>query len=288
MSETREKHIGEAPLGENARKKLLFLLKEGSVGTEHLKDGSVTASKLATGIVDSLVDPLYEKIFEKVDSTFVADSFGNSTERTVSQKLLTDTVNDLYAKIREISGEPPVGLYLTATPEYFIGEEGADIHIEAISTNGIFEKVAFWVDEVFINEAESVYRLEADTHIDKSSVIRCRAQVLGMDYEVTREITHYNSFWLGAGSSYQDIMDTAHIVPFENRLRGAYNVTCQEGDRIIIIVGEHLREGFIRADLNGFEIPFASKVVTLGGNTYWVMTSENRYVAGTYNIDING
>lgn len=265
-------------------------LQEQSVSERVLQDKSVTSAKLSNDFIIQLAGSLSEQIIEIVHNKIIAKEFGNSNIITVSQKLLTDTINDLYAKIREINGEPPVGLYLTATPGYFIGEEGCNIHIEAISTSGIFEKVAFFIDDVQLEgaEAESVYRLEATTHVDDTVTVKCKASILGVDYEVEKTIQRYNSFWLGAAKDYTEIMDVAHIIPFENNLRGAYNIACEQGDRIIIIVGGALKEGFIRADLNGFEIPFESKKVTIGGNDYWVMTSENQYVAGTYNIDVNG
>lgn len=286
----QEKYIGESSISTKPKKKLIFMLNNDSVGTQHLKNRAVTPEKLSESVTDALSEPILQKVMEELYNTFVSDTFGNSQTITVSQKLLTDTINDIYAKIRELNGEPPVGLYMTVTPEYFIGEEGADIHIEAISTSGLFEKVSFLIDGVQLEGAENrlVYRLAADTHIDDTSTVKCKATVLGIDYEIEKTITRYNSFWLGAGATYTDIMDVAHNIPFENRIRGAYNVTCQEGDHIIVIVGEHLKEGFIRADLNGFEIPFSTEKVSIGGNDYWVMTSENVYVAGTYNIDING
>ena len=45
---------------------------------------------------------------------------------------------------------------------------------------------------------------------------------------------------------------------------------------------------FIRADMNGIEIPFTEQIVDIDDYSYSVLTSENAYVAGTYNIDING
>lgn len=289
MSTNIRKNIGEAEMGGEPKKALHLILKDNSVGTEHIKDRSITEEKIAADIIQKLVNVVTDESLPILKEKLIANMYGNNLDRTVSQRLLTDTINDLYAKIREINGEPPVGLYMLATPNYFIGEEGTDIHIEAISTLGIFEKIAFFIDDVPLgDEVEGVYRYSQDTHVAGTTVIKCKATVLGIDYEVEKVVTRYNSFWLGAGATYEDIMDVDHIIPFENNLRGAYDITCNQGDHIIIIVGSALVEGFIRADLNGFEIPFTSQKVTKNGNDFWVMTSENVYVEGTYNIDING
>jgi hypothetical protein len=83
-------------------------------------------------------------------------------------------------------------------------------------------------------------------------------------------------------------MDVQHVIPITNGMRGAYDVIVHEGEHIIVIVGESLREGFIRADINGVEIAFTESTVTVDDNTYRVFVSKDTYQAGTYNIDING
>ena len=40
--------------------------------------------------------------------------------------------------------------------------------------------------------------------------------------------------------------------------------------------------------MNGFEIPTTKTEVNINGTDYDVYTSVNTYLAGTYNIDING
>lgn len=287
----KEEYIGSANLSEQPSRGKRFVLRDDTVNTRHLKDGIITKEKIAPDFFEEFANIVSDRAIEILLDKVIKDKFGNNTDATISQKLLTDTINDIYAKFREIEGEPPVGIYMTVTPEYFIGEEGAHVHIEAITSANIFEKIAFYKNDELIPgaEAESVFRLEADVDIDDTSTIKCTATILGMDYTVEKTVIHYNSFWIGAGSSYRDIMDTSHVIPIDGGiLRGAYDITCNEGDHFIIIVGEALRQGFIRADLNGFEIPFNLTKITKDGNIYWVMMSENQYHQGTYNIDING
>ena len=284
-----EKYIGEGKLVGDIKKKLLFILNEDSIDTKHVKNGSITAEKLSEGIIDGLSEFVSEKVLDILVERIVANKFGNAENISISQKLLTDTINDIYAKLRDMAGEPPVGLYLTATPEYYIGEEGADVNIEAISTSGVFEHIAFYVDDELLAESEYVYRFQANTHIDNDAVIRCDATIMGIDYTTEKTVRRYNSFWLGAGTTYEDVMNLEHIIPVESEtLRGAYDVTCDEGNRFFIILGSAFKESYIRADLNGFEIPFTMTKITKDGNDYWVYASENQYHAGTYNIDING
>lgn len=288
MAEKQE-YIGKSSLTGKPDKLLKFVLGPGVVKAEHLSNGCVNADNISQDFLNSFAEEVSEKALELISGKFIVNKFGNSTEIGISQKLLTDTVNDLYAKLREMNGEPPVGLYMNVTPEYYIGEEGSTVNIEAISTSGVFEYIAFYVNDVLLSEAEYVYRHQAITHIDDDVTIKCNATIMGMDYTVEKKVRHYNSFWLGAGNTYEDVMTLEHIIPVEkDNLRGAYDITCGEGERFFIILGSAFKDSYIRADLNGFEIPFTSTKITKDGNDYWVYTSDNQYHAGTYNIDING
>ena len=179
---------------------------------------------------------------------------------------------------------------MAVTPEYYIGEEGSNIHVTAttVDTVGVFEQLDFYINGQLINHGENVDYMEFDTEITETSVVTCVAKILGVEYQRQAIITHYSSFWLGAGSTYTNVMKNSNLRPIANGMRGAYNIDLASGQKIIIVLGESLREGFIRADINGVEIAFVETTQTVDGNTYKVLTSENTYQAGTYNIDING
>lgn len=219
----------------------------------------------------------------------VSNRFGTDPHIGVSQKTLTEALNKLWNKIGSITGEQLEGFQLQVSPAYYIGEEGADVHIVATSADmGQFDHIAIYFNGELAAEAEETDRLEVDATLEGTTVIRCDATILGLDYSEQETVVHYSSFWLGAGQSYEEVMDNGHLIPITNGMRGAYDITCNEGDHIFVIVGEKLREGFIRADIDGFEIPFDETAVTVDENLYKVFTSRNIYLAGEYNIDING
>lgn len=222
--------------------------------------------------------------------TGLASIFGDSEDIGVTQKTLTDGFNKIWAKIEDITGESLLGFQMAVTPEYYIGEEGSNIHVTAttVDTVGVFEYIKFYINGQLIKEGENVDYMEFDTEINETSVVMCVAKILGVEYQKQTIITHYSSFWLSAGSTYSDVMKNSNLRPITNGMRGAYNINLTSGQKIIVVLGESLREGFIRADINGVEIAFVETTVTVDGNTYKVLTSENTYQAGTYNIDING
>jgi hypothetical protein len=83
-------------------------------------------------------------------------------------------------------------------------------------------------------------------------------------------------------------MINANRVELDKFGRAAKDVTLTSGQHIIIVMGQYMRPGFIRADINGVEIEFTESTYIENGNTYAVLTSVNTYQSGTYNIDING
>lgn len=220
----------------------------------------------------------------------ITDQFGDSELVAVNQKVHTAAINKIYEILENITGNIYHGINMVVTPEYFIGEDGATVSITAntTETNGIFEFIEFYINGSLIARGENVYYFTYNTTINETSVVKCVAKILGVEYTREKLITHYNSFWLGAGAAYSDIMDVEHVIPITNGMRGAYNVDVAQGQHIIIIVGESLAGGFLRADLNSVEINFTESTVTVDGKNYKVFTSEEVYSAGIYNIDING
>ena len=223
--------------------------------------------------------------------TGLASIFGDSEDIGATQKTLTRAINDIYNKIESLTGESTHGISLTCSPDYYIGEEGSTIHITAntVDTEGIFEELQFFINGLPITE--KVYNVESfsfDTEIDETVIIMCKAKILGIEYTEQKYITHYDSFWLGGGTVASDVMIFNNLRSISNNMRGSYNITLSEGQKIIIVVGTTLRNNFVRADMNGVEIQFIESTYTdVSNNVYKVLTSENTYQAGTYNIDIN-
>ena len=258
-------------------------LANDAVSTRNIQRGAVLPEKLDPELLDLILSAGTHGIA-------VANEFGDNKLISVSQKKLTDAFVKVWQKLEDITGESLQGITMAVTPDYFIGEDGADIHITAntVEANGIFEQIRFLINGAEVYSAENVDTLEYDAHIDETSVIKCEAKIMGVWYERQSIITHYNSFWLGAGTAYTDIMDVEHCIPITNGMRGAYDVDVAAGDHLFIVVGGSLAQGFLRADMNSIEIPFTESTVEIEGETYKVYTSVNTYNAGTYNIDING
>lgn len=281
------------------KKPLLFVLKERSVKTEHLDEKAVTPDKLSDDTVAYLEASLRKEIGDiqnQVNSynehgMSVSNEFGDNPHIGISQLTLTNAINRVWQKIEELTGEISHGITLTVDKEYFVSEDGADLHITVnpVDSTDIFERVSLYANGVLIDERDNVEDLyTVDYHIEESTLIRCEAKILGIPYEDKAFVTKYNSFWIGGGNSYLDVIQDTPI-PIENGMRGHYPVAVGDGEHIIVVVGEHLANGFIRADMNGVEIAFTlEEGVEVDGKKYNIYTSVNTFNEGTYDIDVNG
>ena len=288
----KEKYFSESMLRDKPNRRLALQIAPNAVTADKIAPYAVTPDKLHPDTIK-----IWDDIAKGAEMGGVAllQGFGNSIYFGVSQKVLTEAFNKIWAKIEDITGESLLGFQMAVTPEYYIGEEGCNVHVTAttVDTVGVFEEIRFLINGIQVwpateEEGKDVSYAEFDTEISETSVVECDAKILGIPYSKQAIITHYSSFWLGAGSTYIDVMKNSNLRPITNGMRGAYNIDLASGQKIIIVLGTSLREGFIRADINGVEIAFVETTQTVGGNTYKVLTSENTYQAGTYNIDING
>ena len=192
----------------------------------------------------------------------------------------------IWGKFSELTGETYDDIVFTVTPEYYVGENGCDVHITVAS--GIFEELQIYINGELISSNRNIGNLEQTVHIDNTSVITCKAKIEGNWHTVSKTVTHYDSFWVGAGQTAQEVMTFPNLKPINNGNKSNYNIPFSEGDMLFIIVIEQLKDYFVRADLNGVELPLKEKDdIVIDGVRYKVFCHETPWIAGTYNIDIN-
>lgn len=255
-------------------------IADDAVATRNIKDYAVTPEKLDPDLLNQIQSA-------GKHGYALSGKFGDSTLIGIHQAALTGAFDAVWRKLEDITGEVLRGFSWEVTPTYFISETAETISVTAAPlVLGLkFEHIALYVDDVLLKEEEDVSTFSHTFEIADTSIVRCEAKILGVPYTRLQTVTHYNNFFLGAGSSYADIMDLAHVIPVK---RGAYTIPVADGQRIIIVIGETLRDQFIRADINGMEIPFTETSVIVDGRAYRVFTSQNTFSEGEYNIDING
>lgn len=126
-------------------------------------------------------------------------------------------IENLWEKIEELTGEQLHGISMTVDKEYFIGENGANIHIaaHAAEKDGVFEYIAFYINNEKLENAEAynVATFEFDTEIQNDAEIKCEAIIKSRRYTTSKTIKNYKSFWIGAGTDYNDVMILNNVRP---------------------------------------------------------------------------
>lgn len=266
-------------------------LADNAVSTRTIQNQAVTYAKLNNDVSRVLIDLQNQINGFYEHGVAVSQFFGNGTNIGISQATLTMAVNNIYELLEEALDRTIKGFTWTVTPTYIYGEGETEITVtaEPKETGGVLEHVTLFVDG---EEVDEDWCLESYTHTfttDKPVEVKMEAQVLGMVY--TRSMNITDSFWMGGGSTYDQVyLDGAptYLVNVGKGMRVAQNITIPTGGGyIFIIIGNYLNDTFVRADINGVEIPFLpADTTTLEGFT--IYKSENSYTEGTYNIDING
>jgi hypothetical protein len=269
-------------------------IANNAVQTRNILNRNVTLPKLGDDVMSELAK--LEDLQNQIDSLEVSglalsNIFGGDPHIGISQKKLSWFANYVLTMLEEALGRTLLGFTWEVTPTYIYGEWPTTVHITAQPTNDgdYFEHIWLYSNDELVNEVtEPTPSYEFDIDLQQSVNIRLEAQLLGEVYERNQRVNHYDSFWLGGGATYADIMNQAHNINFSEGTRLAKDVTVADGEHIIIMMGDAWVPAFIRADMNGSEIEFDETTVTIDGKNYKVLTSKSVFEAGTYNIDING
>ena len=212
-----------------------------------------------------------------------SNMYGNSEVMGVTQKALTETMNGLYELIFDALGIEVGDVQITISPDGFFSNEAAIVNIAATADYGLFDFVKIYFDEEKVLEETSIKTFSKDLTIGKTTTIKVEAQVLGKLYTYKKTVTMASDFFIGAGSTYEDIYNPQYTRPYDGDPTGSYTVEVTEGQRIIIILPTSDVSKIEQIEMNDFNIPMDT--TTFG--IYTVYTSLNTYKAGTYTIDIN-
>lgn len=299
MSE--EKYIGKAKMKEQPSKPFLFKLKEGTVFLRHLAEEVLDKFNVFDNKINDIEIHLTEStenLQNQINSLEIAgvalsNGFGDNKNIGISQWALSHWARAIQQRLDTLTGENSRGMYMTTSKDYVVGYRGK-INITASCANiqGIFDHIAIYANNQLIAEQDATPFLEHEIKIKETTVITCVAKIMGEEFTESKTISYFKkAFYLGGGKTYNDIFNMEHLYALENgSQRGSYNIQCNQGDHIIILLDNALGEEFIAAYMDGFlPIPFTQEDIIIDGDSYHLLMSENIYAADTYNviIDVN-
>ena len=212
-----------------------------------------------------------------------SNMYGNSEVMGVTQNTLTKTLDELYKLIFDTLGIEVGDVQISITPDAFFRNEAAIVNIAATADYGLFDFVKVYFDGVKVLEETSIKTFSEDLTIGKTTTIKVEAQVLGKLYTYEKTVTMASDFFIGAGTTYEDVYKPKYSRPYDSDPTGSYTIEVDEGQRIVIILPTSDVSKIEQIEMNDFNIPMDT--TTFG--IYTVYTSLNTYKAGTYTIDIN-
>lgn len=212
-----------------------------------------------------------------------SNMYGNSEVMGVTQKALTETINGLYELIFDTIGIEIGDVQITISPDGFFNNEAAIVNIAATADYGLFDFIKVYFDGAKVLEKTSIKTFSENLTIDKTTTIKVDAQVLGKLYTYEKTVTMASDFFIGAGTTYEDVYNLQYTRPYDGNPTGQYTINVEEGQRIIIILPTADVSKIEQIEMNDFNIPMDT--TTFG--IYTAYTSLNIYQAGTYTIDIN-
>lgn len=305
MSTVNEKYLGEAPLNESPTRALRWVIADNSVTTpkirdnavttEKINDRAVTPEKLSVRVTNEIIQPAIQTLRDKdrdlqnqIDSLqihglAVSNMFGNDSHIGISQNTLTNIIGRIWEVLGEIKGKN----YLDFT--LIVNEGTAQVNIIADCTDAIsyFDSIKIYVNDVLVDEAECVNLLRTVVDIDGTSNIKAVGIIIGKTIIKEKTVIHETPFFIGsAPEDYHDVMTQDNWHKIVGTLEGDYNFSVKnDNDHIFVIIPISRKEEYrrCRLDMNGFEIPFD---VTETSDLI-ICKSQNTYVRGDYNLDID-
>lgn len=250
------KEIGRSELNKTPNKAFKFKIKEraihsehiaeDSIGTEHIKDKSITLPKLD----QELVDMLY---------TLAKDLAG-------------------------ITGKDYMDYTFTIDPQFVIADGNVRCVCTASCLNAFepFTSIKFYVNDELKYTGGNTRTAAMTITTDGTVTIKAEAVLMGKTIIKELQCVVKVPFYIGAGNNYTDILNEGHRKEFYKVTRSNFDVTAANNEHIYLIIPNSVMSHFQRVDMNGYEIPISRTVV----NDYTVLESLNTYSAGTYNIDI--
>jgi hypothetical protein len=240
-------------------------ISDNAITTRHISNNSITYEKLDQNIYDTLMSVDINKFNDKLN-----------LELTKIWKRMSEIVASNYLDYK---------VNVNVTNISRTGETTLSVTMDATDAANDFSEATIYCNDIVMGTTTNVPRYSLTfTTSSPTNELKTKGIILNNDIVKVRTINDYVPFYVGAGSSYKDVMRAEFHKPIIATLEGNHNVVIEHnGDRIYIIIPLYKENEFRRADMNGFEIPFSKTIM----GDYIVYTSINTYTMGTYNIDIS-
>ena len=245
--------------------------------------------------INTRVSELNETILQKEHNLYIAiasvvqggvalmQSFGNSEVYGISQKVITEKIDDLQDQINRLH-PGSIGIQITVSPNIVYQGTHAVVSVVAkMVNNQIADTITITAGSEIYTE-HNVAIVEHEFTIEQTTKIIAEAFQTGFTYENSLYVNAVNPIYVGSANNYNTIYTDVYKQSIKLTPSGIYNITVPEnGDKVYFIVPSDMTIN--RATMSGFEFPFDSPQTGLIEG-YKIYASSNTYDAANLIIII--
>lgn len=215
-------------------------------------------------------------------------SFGNSEVFGISQKVLTESRDDLQAQIDAIISDKAIVNLIVSTDTFIIGERTFTL---TANTNTNAENIVIkkGSDIIAIGSGKTLAKVITVNQDTYGSIEYTAEFTFAGDNKRTATAVVYfvNNVYVGSGTVYTDVTIDDYAVSARRNPADTYNVTVeQNGQYMFFVIPATM--SITKATLSGFDFPLDVPVsVTVEDVAYKSYRSSNTNDAGIYKIVIS-
>lgn len=239
--------------------------------------------------VDEKEAEIYKAIASVVaGGVALKQSFGNAEDFGISQKVLTESRDNLQAQIDAIVSEKATVSLAVSTSTFIVGERTFTL---TASTNTNANSIVIKQGSTVIASG-SGKTLTQEVSVEQATagniVYTAEFTFAGGNKRSTTVTVYFvNKLYVGSGAVYTDIISDSYAQSARRSPAGTYNVTVTENGQYVFFVIPATMS-ITKATLSGFDFPLDTPVsVTIEDVAYKSYRSSNTNDAGTYQIVIS-
>lgn len=239
--------------------------------------------------VDEKEAEIYKAIASVVaGGVALKQSFGDAEDFGISQKVLTESRDNLQAQIDAIISDKATVSLAVSTGTFIVGERTFTL---TASTNINAENIVIKQGSNIIatGSGKTIAQSITVTQATAGSITYTAEFTFAGENKRSTTATVYfvNKLYVGSGADYTDVIGDSYAQSARRSPAGTYNVTVAENAQYVFFVIPATMS-INKATLSGFDFPLDAPVTeTIDDVSYKVYRSSNTNDAGTYQIVIS-
>lgn len=215
-------------------------------------------------------------------------SFGDSEEFGISQKVLTESRDNLQAQIDDIVSDKATVSLSASASTYIVGSSTFTL-IASTNTNAESIVIKQGNNVIATGSGKTVAQTITVVQETAANIIYTAEFTFAGGNKRTAMTTVYfvDKVYVGSGAVYTDVVGDSYAQSARRSPAGTYNVTVAENGQYVFFVVPATMS-ITKATLSGFDFPLDTPVsVAVEDVAYKVYRSNNTNDAGTYQIVIS-